>query len=89
VTVHDLKTWPIFFDAIVDGRKPFDYRFNDRDFKVGDFLRLQEWCPKRKDYTGRWVMRKITYMVDKAPGLAVGYCIMTIERGEVGCLDVK
>ena len=35
-TTHDLKTWPEFFDAILDGRKTFEVRdTRDRDFAVG------------------------------------------------------
>lgn len=37
---HELKTWLPYFDAIVDGTKLFEVRKNDRDFQVGDCLRL-------------------------------------------------
>ena len=37
---HYLKVWPQFFDAIAEGRKPFEYRLNDRDFNTGDVLIL-------------------------------------------------
>lgn len=53
--VHYLKTWPEFYDAILKGEKPFEIRRNDRDFRVGDFLVLQEFdsgrdpeCPRHQ-----------------------------------------
>lgn len=69
--VHDLKVWPEFFEALVDGRKTFEIRKNDRGFRLGDKLRLQEFVPTDGSedhpegyYTGREVGRVITYMTD-------------------------
>lgn len=45
MTEHALKTWPEYFQAIVENRKPFDYRLNDRDYKVDDVLHLREFVP--------------------------------------------
>lgn len=41
--VHDLKCIPPYFDDILAGRKPFEVRKNDRNYEVGDHLRLREW----------------------------------------------
>lgn len=61
---HDLKTYPIYFKPVVDGRKKFEYRYNDRGFKVGDLLQLREWCPERRAYTGKLIVKKITYILE-------------------------
>ncbi len=44
-TVHELKTWPGPFKAMKDGLKHFEFRRNDRDYKEGDILFLNEWEP--------------------------------------------
>lgn len=43
---HEVKSWPEFFIPVNDGVKPFDLRRNDRDYQVGDLLRMREWVPK-------------------------------------------
>ena len=75
---HELKTWPEFFQLIVDGRKNFELRRDDRLFVEGDILRLREWVPRSEEYTGRVHIRKICYVLRDAPtgGLTPGYCIL-------------
>ena len=71
--LHELKTWPEYYEAVRDGRKTFEVRVNDRDFQVGDILRLHEWCPEKQEYTGYSIDRKVTYMTtwDQKPGNVV------------------
>jgi len=46
--IHKLKCWPVFFQAVIEGRKPFEVRSRvDRKFRYGDSLLLQEWDPQR------------------------------------------
>jgi len=82
VGVHALKTWPVYFETVVDGRKTFEIRKNDRDFHVGDTLVLQEWDPEKKSYTGRRVEVEVTYLtsVDDFGHLKPGVVVMGIKK---------
>lgn len=43
---HHLKTMPEYFQAGIDGKKPFEVRYNDRNFKPGDNCILEEYLGK-------------------------------------------
>lgn len=58
---HRLKTWPGPFQALVDGTKTFELRYDDRGYAVGDVLHLEEYEPGHMTYTGREMRRTITY----------------------------
>jgi hypothetical protein len=79
-----LKSWPEFFEPVYTGRKNFDLRKNDRQFAVGDVIRLREWRPNLAmnahaqlvpmgngdgTYTGRECRRRITFILE---GVGVG-----------------
>lgn len=82
---HELKVVPPYFDALLDGRKTFELRRDDRGpygreggFAVGDTLWLREWLP---GYSGRSVLRRVTFILnndDGFPGLGSGFVIMAI-----------
>ncbi|KIL13582.1 DUF3850 domain-containing protein [Bacillus pumilus] len=59
-TVHDLKIMPQYLWAVKTGIKGFEIRKNDREFQVGDILRLREY--KDGQYTGRLVLGRITFI---------------------------
>ena len=56
------KISPKFFQRILDGDKTYEIRLADFSCKEGDILVLKEWDPDAKDYTGRSVEKKITYV---------------------------
>ena len=81
---HDLKTYPDPFQDIIDGKKFFEYRWNDRNFQVGDLLRLNEYTPHASCdgmYTGRVAITRVSYILHGGNyGIPSGYCIMGIKR---------
>ena len=79
MNVHELKTWPEYFQAIIDGIKPFEVRKNDRDYQVGDILLLREYDPIISEYTARDILVEVTYILDKKPFAPDGYVIMAID----------
>lgn len=60
--IHDLKITPVFFHQQQLGLKPFEIRFNDRDFKTGDQLLLNEFDPVGQIYTGRSLLVEVTFL---------------------------
>ena len=79
VREHELKTWPNEFRAVVDRRKRFELRVDDRGFEVGDTLILQEYVVDQ-GYTGQTAHAYVTYLL-RAPyfGLPDGLVIMSID----------
>ena len=80
---HELKILPEYFSAVLDGRKTFEIRKNDRGFEVGDTLILKEWNPTYRMPTGREQHCEITYILEGNKetvqyGLKEGFCIMSI-----------
>ncbi len=84
--IHELKTWPTFFEAVLRGDKAFEWRKYDRDFAVGDELVLKEWCPldgashssPLLGYTDRSITARITYILTSF-GVPEGYCVLGIQ----------
>lgn len=78
---HELKTHPPYFQAVVDGRKPFEVRRNDRDYRVGDELYLREWDPDTASYTGshREIVVEVTYICDDPKYCLPGMIIMGVR----------
>lgn len=76
---HELKTWPEYFNAVVDGTKNFEVRKNDRNFQIGDMLVLKEWDQLRESYTGSQVCGKVTYILINPQFVKEGYIIMGLE----------
>jgi hypothetical protein len=90
--LHDLKTWPEAFEAVMRGEKTHEARKNDRGFAVGDVLVLREWAPHNPaecdwqataklagNYTGRTLMVDVTHITQGLYGLPPDLAIMSIR----------
>jgi len=87
MTVHELKTWPKYFEPVCSGLKRFELRRNDRNYQVGDQLLLKEWKPTItyddgkggqtvcSHYTGREALVEVDYIMKSqdADFVALGY----------------
>lgn len=67
--LHWLKSWPVHFAAVANGNKKAELRVNDRDFRIGDVIGLEEWDQGRADYTGRQFFGRITHIGEKYAGI--------------------
>ncbi|EOH1635176.1 DUF3850 domain-containing protein [Enterococcus faecalis] len=74
-TIHELKILPEYFEAVVSGNKRFEIRKNDRNYKKGDILRLNEY--QAGQYTGDVHVAEITYITDYAQ--QDGYVVLGIK----------
>jgi uncharacterized protein YqfB (UPF0267 family) len=84
---HTAKSWCQFFQAIASGQKTHDLRdMKDRNYKVGDVIRLEEFDPVSGEYTGAICYVEITYITSKNTPCAFSsavldseYCILSLS----------
>jgi hypothetical protein len=86
---HELKTDPEVFQAVINFKKTYEIRFNDRDFKIGDYLLLKETVSTGEamklgfeplQYTGRECLVKISHILHgPIYGLKEGWVIMSFN----------
>lgn len=88
--IHNMKSWPRFFEAIVNGEKKHDIRSKDRDFKIGDTVVLHEFDPFTGQFSGRKVECRISYITSNDTPCALSsvvldrdYCVLSLEPVKV------
>jgi hypothetical protein len=75
---HNIKTVMPFFQEVLSGKKPYEYRLNDRNYQVGDELHHIEWDATEQKETGRQCWAKIVHVLNGGVfGIPEGYCILT------------
>ena len=79
VKIHELKIYPEFFELVLQGKKKFELRKDDRGFAEGDYILLKEFNPEDGSFTGRERKYIISYILRDFIGLTSGYVIMSIE----------
>lgn len=84
---YEVKSWPQFFQPMIDGVKKHDMRNKrDREYKVGDRMLLREYDPFGGGYTGRSAVFEITYITSNdtpcalsSAGLGDDMAILSVE----------
>lgn len=74
--IHEVKILPKYFEDVESGRKTFEVRKNDRPYKVGDYLALNEW--ENNEYSGRFILAQIVYILTDEQYVKSGYCVLGI-----------
>lgn len=83
--IHELKILPQYFKEVVNGNKNFEVRKNDRNFKKGDLLILQEFDGEK--YTGLEIEKEIAYVLDDSKYLQDEYVVLGM--GFIGGIDLN
>ncbi len=77
---HVLKTHSLPFQAVWDGRKLYEVRVNDRDYKIGEHVVLREYTPGA-GYSTRSIQFIITYITPGGSwGLPDDLCILGFNQ---------
>jgi hypothetical protein len=90
-TRHNLKTWPIFWEAVAAGDKTFEVRRDDdRQFQKGDMLHLLEFDPTDESepggYTGRELEFQVTYVLRGGQfGIEPGFVVLGLGHQITDC----
>jgi hypothetical protein len=71
--IHEVKIEPRFLDRINSGQKRFEIRNDDRDYQVGDWMRLTS-CDG--EFLAVKIIYKSTFMQRE------GYCVLGFTVGE-------
>jgi uncharacterized protein YqfB (UPF0267 family) len=80
VTTNELKIYKEYFEAVLNGSKTFEIRKNDRNYRVGDRIVLNELQDDKKTYTGRHFKGVITYVTDYAQ--KDGYVVFSFRKAD-------
>lgn len=88
MAIHELKTDPDVFTESMVGNKKWEIRFNDRNFQIGDTLKLLETKYSSAEmaegkpliYTGRALEVVVLFMLESTYGLKDGWCLMSVEQ---------
>lgn len=77
-SMHELKILPEYLTAVLEGKKTFEVRKKDRDYKVGDKLYLREW--DGSNYTDRFAIVDVTYILDNPEYVKDDFVILGIKN---------
>ncbi len=75
--IHELKILPEYFNAVILGEKTFEIRNNDRPFRKGDLLALNEFDGQY--YTGNSCLVYVDYIMDNTDYVKKDMVAMAIK----------
>ena len=82
--LHEIKIQKEYADAVLSGEKNFEVRYNDRNYRKGDFVRFKVvdgiYCVPHKLHNAEYI---ITYVLRSFAGLAQGYVAFGIKEVRV------
>jgi hypothetical protein len=81
-SIHHIKATPKFFDSLYTGHKKFEFRLNDRNYRVRDILVIHEYDKDKNQYTGRSCKRVVTFVLSSDEGFAMlrDWVILSLVR---------
>lgn len=79
---HNLKIRTKYFEAVNAGLKLAELRLNDRDYKVSDILKLEEWNIL-DGYTGNYCLREVIHITDLEE-FAPNWVLLSLKEVEDG-----
>ena len=82
MTKHTLKLNELYYDAVKNGLKTWEFRQDDRGFKVGDELKLNRYSLRYGENQNDYVKAVITYILrhEDFEKIPKGWVIMSIRR---------
>jgi Domain of unknown function (DUF3850) len=78
MTEHRVKTWPEYYQAVKDGRKTFEIRNNDRNYREGDIVHLLEFDPDTQLYSGNALSFRVGYVLKNTLFLPKGFVAFSL-----------
>lgn len=81
-TTHDVKCWPMYFEAICTGRKTYEVRLNDRNYREGDAILIREYDPAGDSFSGRVILAQVGYVLPLDDRGAQGHVAFSL----LGCV---
>ncbi len=78
---HRIKTHPDPYLMVVLGKKTYEFRRNDRDYQVGDVLKLVLYNPRTEKEMGPFIIVRVVH-VTRGPdyGVPEGFAVLGIRR---------
>lgn len=81
--LHEVHLGTGFFGEALTNRKTFEIRKNDRDYRVGDLLKMKEYA--NGEETGREIIKYISFILEENGPLMEGYCILATVPVNENC----